>query len=312
MVRALVGSALIVTMPSVAPAQRGTVTQGGAELLVPLGARTVGMGQATTAADLGGEAIWWNPVGLARTGGREAAFHHARTVAVTASMATYLHPVPRVGVVGLGLVYMDLGESEASDQTGEGVRLIASRGLAAVAGFGTTFGSRVAAGVGYKFFRRTGDQIGGATAVVDVGAQFTPPALGGSTVGVALRNAGLALQVRDEAQADPVPTTYELGLRYPVPLGALDSTLRADLYGTVIDRPQSEGPGYRLGAGLVWRARFHARVGYAIHSPVFGSGPSLGFGVSTGRLTIDIARVFGDPSSALGVPPTYLSLRLGQ
>jgi len=53
----------------------------------------------------------------------------------------------------------------------------------------------------------------------------------------------------------------------------------------------------------------HVRAGYASLAPG-GSGPTIGVGASTGRLQLDIARLFSDNVANTGQPPTYLSLRI--
>jgi hypothetical protein len=68
------------------------------------------------------------------------------------------------------------------------------------------------------------------------------------------------------------------------------------------------GPGFRFGADIAWQHTVHASVGYVARGPL-GSGPTLGLGATTGRLQLDIARMFSDDAANTGTPPTYFSLR---
>ena len=46
------------------PSRAQDVKEGAPFLLIPVGARAVGQGQAVVASRLGPEAIWWNPASL--------------------------------------------------------------------------------------------------------------------------------------------------------------------------------------------------------------------------------------------------------
>jgi len=65
--------------------------------------------------------------------------------------------------------------------------------------------------------------------------------------------------------------------------------------------------GYKAGsATLIVRGGYVWQQGGGI-----ASGPSLGLGLASRRVQLDLARIFEDFSSALGKPPTYISVRVG-
>ena len=74
---------------------------------------------------------------------------------------------------------------------------------------------------------------------------------------------------------------------------------------------------FRIGAQASYAAgssRLMIRAGYIMQPSTDGessSGPSLGLGLSSGRVQLDLARVFDNFSSGLGKPPTYVSIRVG-
>src|SRR5688500_20164784 len=72
-------------------------------LLLPVGARTVGQGQATVASETGSEAVWGNPASLARQSTRETATHHSHTLAATGDALTFVTPARALGVVALSV-----------------------------------------------------------------------------------------------------------------------------------------------------------------------------------------------------------------
>jgi hypothetical protein len=71
-----------------------------------------------------------------------------------------------------------------------------------------------------------------------------------------------------------------------------------------------ESPAPRLGAALSWRQRAHLRGGYVFESANEDSGgPSMGLGLATSNLRLDIATIFEGFSTDAGKRPTYVSLR---
>jgi len=52
----------------------------------------------------------------------------------------------------------------------------------------------------------------------------------------------------------------------------------------------------------------HLRAGWGT-ADTEASGPSVGFGITAGKLSFDIARTFEGLSADAGEPPTYFSLR---
>ncbi|MCA1595710.1 MAG: hypothetical protein LC772_04710, partial [Chloroflexi bacterium] len=67
--------------PRTSMAQSG---QEGIFLLLPVGARSVGMGEAVVAQRGGSDLLWWNPAAIAADdsgpGNHEVALHHSTTV----------------------------------------------------------------------------------------------------------------------------------------------------------------------------------------------------------------------------------------
>jgi hypothetical protein len=85
--------ALFVVRADTASAQGEPAQEGALFLLLPVGARAVGLGQAVVADQQGGsESVWWNPAGLARADKGEAAIHHSQSVIGTGDAVTVLVP----------------------------------------------------------------------------------------------------------------------------------------------------------------------------------------------------------------------------
>ncbi|OLB50192.1 MAG: hypothetical protein AUI08_06135 [Gemmatimonadetes bacterium 13_2_20CM_2_65_7] len=155
----------------------------------------------------------------------------------------------------------------------------------------------------------------GATHALDVGGQFRVGAGGPLRVGIALRNIGFRLQVQNQAQADPLPTRLAIGAQYDVhfrpPAGAalnqaFDLKLAADLDSPWGQVGQSET---RLGLDVGYQRLVRVRAGYAFVQDGL-SGPSVGLGVESGSLGVDIARAFLTGSDLQAESPTFFSFKV--
>jgi hypothetical protein len=161
----------------------------------------------------------------------------------------------------------------------------------------------------------------GATHALDFGGQLTIGAASGGPaplrIGIALRNLGFRLQVRNQAEADALPTRlaigalYELRLRPPHPAGgpqdqAFDVKLAADVDSPWGQVGQSET---RVGVDVGYQRLVRVRAGYAFVQDGL-SGPSVGLGVETGSLGIDLARAFLTGSDLQVESPTFFSFRV--
>ena len=227
-----------------------------------------------------------------------------------------------LGVVALSANILDFGgDIPAVDNQGNVVGKILPRNLALVGTYATTIGRRVRAGVSYKLVQFRFDCEGlcpslptkqASTSALDGGVQFDLPTKLPITIGAAIRNVGVDLQINDSPQSDPLPTRLQIGAtaRYVIPKVYADDAellVSAD----VIDDVPVGKPLPRVGGEFVWEKKAFLRAGYVFSSGSTESGgPTLGLGFVAGRLVIDFARVFAGLSADAGQAPTYLSLRL--
>ncbi|MDQ3697387.1 MAG: PorV/PorQ family protein [Gemmatimonadota bacterium] len=320
--RAALSSALLLGgAPVVSGAQAGLATEGAPFLLIPIGARALALGQAVVAEQGGTEAVWWNPAGLARLEKREVAIHHYQSIVGTGDAVSLAIPSSLLGVITGSFYILNLGEEPVvtEDQIQTGTVLL--RDLVYAATYATTIGSRINAGLTFKIVQLrfdcsgvcTGLPVGAAsTSAVDAGVQYSIPGTAPIWIGVAVRNMGPRLQVKDNAQADPLPARIQFGATYRVtPLERYTRDVDIRVTADLIDELDLESPSARFGADVAWRRRAFLRAGYVFkeyeNSEQFG--PSIGVGVATGNLHVDVARLFDGFSSDVAQPPTYLSLR---
>ncbi len=293
-------------------------TGGATFLLIPVGARAIGMGQAVVAEQGGSEAVWWNPAGVARSTSAELAIHHYQSFVGTGDALTVLLPNHRLGTVAFSVYLLDYGEQAVLDPENQPIGRLLLRNVAYAATYGVRLAGRLSAGATFKVIQFRADCDGSCADVpnsvstgtaVDLGAQYNGGPTSPIAIGLAVRHLGPRYQINDAAQADPLPTRVELGVSYLVPRIqriAPETILRVS--GDVVDNLDFDETDGRLGAELGWRDRAFLRGGYVFNSSEI-AGPSLGIGLATGGLRIDIARIFEGFSTGAGQTPTYVSLR---
>jgi hypothetical protein len=298
-------------------AQTGVAQEGAIFLLLPLGAGQSTSGQSVADPVPSSEQLYWNPAGAARMKQREAAFHHGKYFVGPLNAAALILPFDRAGVLGLSVGILDYGTQETGDNSGQ-TGTLSQQSYVLSATYATPLGPRAAFGVTYKLAKFVGTCSGlcppvavfdVSSSAIDVGLQYRLTASGDWVVGAALRNAGLRLQVNDEAQADPLPTRIQGGLNYRVRWlePRLDSAVvRVSV--DAIDRALAPGDlALRFGGSVQWRERLIVRAGYVAGSGE-GTGASVGFGVRTGKLILDLGRILGGGVEA-SRGSTFFSLR---
>lgn len=305
-------------------AQEPPLNAGALFLVFPVGAQAVGMGQTATAAAGRGEAAFWNPAGLATLADDEFALHSATLVAGRSHVLAAYFPSRGIGVIGGAVYLVDYGDLDRTDQNGNTIARIAPRNFEFLASYATSLSGSFVFGVSYKLVEFRVDCSGdcrdfpagtGATHALDFGGQFTVGSNRPLRVGVALRNVGFRLQVQNQAQADPLPTRLAVGALYELRLrpglgGALtqafDVKLAADVDSPWGQVGQSET---RLGLDIGYQRLVRVRAGYAFVQDGL-SGPSLGLGVESGSLGVDLARAFLTGSDLQVESPTFFSFRV--
>ncbi|MEO5815247.1 MAG: PorV/PorQ family protein [Gemmatimonadaceae bacterium] len=311
---ALLALLALVIAPSIATAQANS---GALDLLFPIGARATGMGTAFV-AEQGSESVWWNPAGLSRLTKPEFALDHFENILIKGDAASFILPVKPIGVFALSARIFDAGVGEGVDSTNTPTSAFINRTFVLGASFAADFGSTFDAGVTYHLFRgQVGNEPAFGTSAVDIGIQYRPIANKPLRIGLEVRNLGLSLQVRDQPQADELPMRVHLGVSYDPVFAELPKEVSTRVTAEAVGDRSAHNREIRLGAQLGYTtgpSRVFIRAGYVKQPGGDASlltGPSLGLGLTSGRVQLDIARIFDSFSSGLGAPPTYISVRVG-
>ena len=322
------GRWLLVALLSVGPTVRlygQDVNNAGALFLaLPVGAAAVGMGQTATAASGHGEVAFWNPAGLATLSDDEFALHTATLVAGKSSVLGAYFPSRGIGVLGGAVYLVDYGDLPRTDIDGNTIARLAARNFEFMASYATNLAGSVVFGVSYKLVQFRVDCSGdcsnlpagaGTTHAIDLGGQFRVGPGGPLRIGVALRNVGFRLQVQNQAQADPLPTRLAIGALYevhfhPAEGATLDQTFDLKLAADV-DSPWGQGgqSETRVGFDVGYQKLVRVRAGYAFVQDGL-SGPSVGLGIESGSIGVDLARAFLTGSDLQADSPTFFSFRV--
>lgn len=293
-------------------------------LLFPVGAQAVAMGQTAVAVAGRGEAAFWNPAGLATLEQSEVAFNTVALAAASTHALTAYFPSHRFGVLGGSVYLVDYGDVDRTDAMNNTIGHISPRNLEFLASYATAFAGSFTLGINYKLVESllgcTGDCTGlvgshSVTHAIDVGAQVAVGPAGALRMGMAVKNVGFRAQDPGGDPGDALPARVVFGALYQIQLpgtGGLAGSDRLDLrVAADVDSPWGSynDPQMRLGVDLGYQRLVRLRGGYAFVHDGLG-GPSLGMGVTSGSLGVDLARTFLSGSD-LAVPnPTFVSFRL--
>lgn len=318
--------AVLSVSPSVrlSAAQDAPINAAALFLVFPVGAHPAGMGQVGTALEGRAEAAFWNPAGLATLTAGEFALHSASLAAGRTHVVGAYFPSPRIGVVGGAIYLVDYGDLESTDSGGNPIARVSPRNIEFLASYATSVTSHVVLGLNYKLVEFRVDCSGdcrdfpdgyGVTHAIDLGGQIAVGESRALRLGIAVRNVGFRLQVENQAQADPLPARLVLGALYRLPVhawegangeGRVDVQVAADVHSPWDVPGQSE---MRVGVDLGYDRLLRLRGGYAF-VPSGLSGPSVGLGLTSGSIGVDLARMFVTGSELVVPDPTFFSFRV--
>jgi hypothetical protein len=273
------------------------------QLLFPIGARAVSLGQTLTARS-SRDGLFYNPASLAGNGQDVVAIHYEKTLLGANTAFSLLVDAGLAGAFGFTLVYIDQGQLDATDEFGQVIGTLTSSQQQAIVTYATPVRAGLRAGASLRFFhdgtacRGTCEdkETSGWTPLVDLGVQWRPPVLRGLELGAAITHAGRGFQVHNAAQADPTPARIRAGAAYEVAHHVRpDSLVTLWLSADIVHRLRSQAaPVLGVGAELAVDRTLYLRAGYTAQGDgiVFGGGSALGLGIHYQRYTVDIGQLF--------------------
>ncbi len=295
-----------------------TTTEGAATILLPTGARAVGMGRAVTAFR-GSESAFWNPAGLARIQeGRFVVFRGSPLAGDATAFSLLLTKQP-LGVLGISYQLLDLGDQDLTDKDNNILGTVSFRDHLGIVSFATQILSWLDAGVNFKVFSTratcrgqcSSSGVSGTTYLLDLGLQAEPFSTLPLRLGAMVAHAGPDLQVINVEQADPVPTRVRLAaayevLRYFTDLPSLDLWVTAELE----DRVQDLGEpvlylGSEFSAGET--DQVFIRAGYGQGQTGQPAGVAVGLGLKYQQFEVGIAKALSSTSLSDQTEPVHIT-----
>ncbi len=286
----------------------------GASLRIQPGARENGMGGAgvATAGDATGM-TWWNPAGLGFATKAAVQLTYAQLVPglmsdVSYNYGTYVQPLEGWGAFGIGLVFLDYGQSEAVDGSGASQGLFSSNEISPALYYGVQLLPDLAVGAALKYIRiqlaPSKFQGIGSTFGVDLSALYRVPAAH-LRLGANLQNMGPSVTFINEDESSPLDRNLKTGVACDVFSSAgFTSTVAADFNQSLVTsdfRTYHGGVEMRYasaensGLGSIGLA---GRVGY--YHDKLGDVRDLtyGIGLNWGSLSLD----WGSTPQSTGLP----------
>jgi hypothetical protein len=290
--------------------RRGPPAECCVQLLAPVGARATALAN-TLVSRPGPDGLFVNPAALSGLERDEFRIHNADAEIEASNAFGLAFRVRGAGVLGLTYRLSDYGDSQATDALGNPTGTLRVLDHYLIASFATALGHGLAAGVSYKMFQFrqdcTGFCVDGSFAAtthgLDFGMQYHPPLWPALQLGAAVTHAGLALQVLNAEQADPMPTRVRIGAAYEV-LQHFTADTSMVLWATAnVAGSWREGVQPRAGLGLelVMDHTIFIRTGYATGAGR-EAGAAVGVGLRYDRFDVGIARSF---LGATGAPDPF-------
>ena len=206
-------------------------------LMINPGARQGGMGEAGVAMADDPNAVYWNPAGLAFQYENPEKDHkfagslmHVQWLPqfnlsdLYYDYGSFRYYLQDVGMLGLGIQFINYGENIQTDNTGQEIDRFNSNEVAITGSYALKMKHNLSLGVGLKFIysnlspgiyvdneKRDGR---GSTFAMDIGTLYHPGFAHKLSLGALISNIGPKMTYVNKDQADPLPTNLRLGLAY--------------------------------------------------------------------------------------------------
>lgn len=279
---------------------RGSSVEAATFLLVPLGARNVGMGGAFAGARGDVEGVLWHPASLAALE-EWAVFYHGSNDFGTSTHA-FGGVVPwGVNRIGVSLLALDLGSIEGRDANNQPLGTIDLSNTVVSLSIARPVSPGIEVGAGYKFVRIGGGCDGCTGLAPDAtGHAFDVSVLGRTgpedrlRLGLVVSNLGPGVAFTSGGETDPLPARLRVGGEFDVlaPSEArdVDVRVRTDLRQTFTEFDDLD---LFTGGEVGYRSIALLRLGYAAGTGG-RSGLALGVGVRYEGFQLDLGRTFDD------------------
>lgn len=196
-------------------------------LLIGVGARAQGLGNAYTAVTADANSIYWNQAGLGLMKRTEVSFmHNAWLDGMTYQYAAVGVPT-RAGTFGFSAHYLNIGEMTGRDsQVSEPYSFTAEDSMFSL-GYGSRFARNMYGGVSFKFIRERIDDVTAQGIAADIGLMYRFSG-GPLSLGFSAKNIGNGLKYVNETEK--LPLNVSVGAGYQIGGFGIGLDLRQYVY----------------------------------------------------------------------------------
>jgi long-subunit fatty acid transport protein len=272
----------------------------GRSLDIQPGGRQNGMGAAGVAltGDATG-ATWWNPAGLGFVDRSAIQITYAQLVPglasdVTYNYGTYVQPIKGLGAIGVGIVFLNYGQSEGTDNAGNSTGTFGSNEFSPALYGGFRILPDLSVGATVKWIRiqlAPDNKSGvGTTFGFDIAGLYRIP-VARLNLGINLQNMGPSVTFINEDQASPLSRNLKVGAAWQ----ALDSkqfgvTVATD-YNQSLVQGSEDFRTYNGGLEVSYSNQLAGRIGY-YKAPLGDIGDlTFGIGFSWKSLNLDYGSI---------------------
>ncbi len=275
---------------SVARAAVGPGAAGADYLTLPIGSKSIAMGEVQSAAI--GEPFGWlsNPATLRGLNGLGCGVFHAEWLMETQyDNAAYHQRINSHVSVAAGFVSLRRPEIQGYDEHGDETKLLENGNYQAIMGMAYSPIPSFAAGLTVKYFNEKLGDVSAGGVGFDIGALY---AITSAKLSLGFVAQDLGSDITIESIKEPLPMTFRGGASYSPEIrkGDAKATFAFDLV-----KPRYEKLYASAGCELLLFKTIGARVGYNGREYRPGSGLTLGCGVAVRNISLDYAwTAYGD------------------
>lgn len=230
-------------------------------LRLPVGARSAGLNGSFVSMTNDPNGIFINPATLSTLGSRKASVGFVRHLMdVNAGNLSYGQHFEGLGTIGGGIIFIDYGSFELTDESMNRLGVFGARELAIVTGIGREIGESILIGANLKYIYSTISTFSSSALALDLGLLYSIPEEN-ITLGASILNLGSQLTKYSNTR-ESLPLDFKIGItkkpeHLPVLLN-LNFHKLVETTGGILQRFEN----FTAGAEFLMTESFKLRLGY--------------------------------------------------
>ncbi len=252
-------------------------------LLYEHNARVVGLGGAFVALADDGDAVYWNPAGLAFIDRPAVTLtHYQGFMNMRNDYLNAVYPFGRLGTLGMDFSYSAITGVDIYDDFGLKMYELQNYDVVADLGWGLGWNDNISSGIGLKFYTSKLDEYVARGIALDIGFLLRDYPLSNLSLGCSLQNLGPGITYIKVA--DPLPLNLKVGPAYRMNITSSHALTVSMEFNYLMHKNWSY---LNTGAEYSVQGRYFLRCGYRLNRTY--DNLSVGMGVSIAGMGFDYA-----------------------